>query len=172
MEKTGGPGPLNLVKLCVGADTIEDLAAWQAHLATTRTAAGLPPEPRHVTRQWPRRAAEILGQGEAGPGKGSGSLYWVIRGLILVRQRITALEETPGEDGIIRCGIVMDPQIVRVESRPRRVFQGWRYLTGADAPPDLGIWRADSQDDGAASAALPRELEVALDALGVGAIAR
>ena len=143
--------PLNLIKLCVGAETIDDLLAWQKQRSADRRAAGLDPRPRHVTRMWPRRADEILD---------GGSLYWVFKGAVLARQTIEALEEVTGEDGIRRCAIVMAPEIVQVEARPRRPFQGWRYLSTADAPPDLS--RAAQSEPG-----LPTDLALALDGLGV-----
>ncbi|MEM7526809.1 MAG: DUF1489 domain-containing protein [Pseudomonadota bacterium] len=149
---------LNLVKLCVGADTVEDLAEWQAHVTATRRAAGESPQPNHVTRMWPRREAEILG----GEGDG-GSLYWVIRGLILVRQPILAFQEVRGEDGIRRCSIVLAPELVRVETKPRGPFQGWRYLEAKDAPRDLGPWRGGSEG----AQTLPVHLESALEQMGV-----
>ena len=104
---------INLVKLCVGADAIEDLADWQARRKLLDPAY----RPRQVTRMWPKRRDEILN---------GGSLYWVFKGVILARQRIIDLEEVPGEDGILRCGIVFDPQIIRTRAAPRRPFQGWR----------------------------------------------
>ncbi len=141
---------LHLVKLCVGATGIDDLRDWQVARMAEREARGEDPRPRHVTRMWPRRADELL-QG--------GSLYWVFQGLILARQRIAALEEVIGEDGIRRCGIRFEPEIVPVEARPRRPFQGWRYLTAKDAPPDLP-GAADAPD-------MPDELRRALVELGV-----
>ena len=143
--------PLNLVKLCVGADSVEDLVAWQAVRGAERAAQGLDPRPRHVTRMWPRRADEILA---------GGSLYWVFRGAVLARQPILALEEVTGADGIRRCAIVMDPRVVLVEARPRRPFQGWRYLEARDAPADLA-------GQGAGAEGLPADLALALDGLGV-----
>jgi hypothetical protein len=101
---------------------------------------------------WPRREDEIV------PG---GSLYWVIKGLILVRQEIARLEEAVGEDGVRRCAIVLKPGLVRTEARPRKPFQGWRYLAAADAPPDLTA----AARRGAAN--LPPEMRRELDALGV-----
>ncbi|MEI2806731.1 MAG: DUF1489 domain-containing protein [Albidovulum sp.] len=77
---------------------------------------------------FPKRREEIV------PG---GSLYWVIRGMILCRQPIADLEAVTGADGIERCRIVFKPQIIPVRPTPRRAFQGWRYLEAADAPPDL-----------------------------------
>jgi hypothetical protein len=142
-----GRDSLNLVKLCVGTDTVEELAAWQA-----RRARALPGGlPRHVTRMWPRRQAELLD---------GGSLYWVFRGLILARQRILRLEEVIGEDGVRRCGIVLDPELVRTEPVPRRAFQGWRYLPAEEAPRDLAAPQAGES-------ALPAELERALSEIGV-----
>ena len=66
-----------------------------------------------------------------------GSLYWVVKGSIQCRQRIIDLRPVKGEDGISRCEIVLEPVIIRVRSRRRGPFQGWRYLKGGDAPPDL-----------------------------------
>lgn len=137
---------LNLVKLCVGADSVQDLADWQAS-ARSRGPDGLP---RHVTRMWPRREAELLD---------GGSLYWVIKGVILVRQRIVKLDDVDRGDGIRRCGIVLDPELHRTESAPRRPFQGWRYLEDKAAPSDLPRGRAN--DD------LPPALMAALAEIGV-----
>ena len=83
-----GPGALNLVKLCVGAEGVADLAAWRAQRAAERRAAGLPPRVAHQTRQTPKRFEELLD---------GGSLYWVFKGRILARQRLIAIE--PVSDG-------------------------------------------------------------------------
>ncbi len=138
---------LHLIKLSVGSESVESLAEWQA----TRTARGEDGLPRHITRMWPRRAGEIL-QG--------GSIYWVIQGLVQCRQRVLRFDEVTGADGIRRCAIVLDPALVRTLPAPRRPFQGWRYLTPADAPADLP---ADRRGDDA----LPPELSAALADIGV-----
>lgn len=119
---------VNLVKLCVGIGSVAELEAWRE----THPAAGLEGLHRHVTRMWPKRAAELLE---------GGSLYWVIGGAILARQRVLRLDEVVGRDGIRRCGIVMEPTIVRTEPAPRRPFQGWRYLAPGDSPRDLRMSR-------------------------------
>ena len=142
---------LHLIKLCVGTESVGSLAAWRAQSQAERIAAGLDPRPRHVTRMWPRRAGELL-QG--------GSLYWVIKGVIIVRQRIAALEPVTGIDGITRCAIVFEPELIRTVPRPRRPFQGWRYLSGADAPPDL-------TSQGGAVAELPEAMRAELVRLGI-----
>jgi hypothetical protein len=114
--------PLNLIKLCVGVSEIEQMQAW---IKLSKNGGDTLD---HVTRMFPRRKDEILPQG---------SLYWVIRGLILCRQPIADLEPITGSDGIERCRIVFKPKLIRVRPTPRRAFQGWRYLTAEDAPPDL-----------------------------------
>lgn len=114
---------LHLIKLSVGTEDVADLAAWHQD-RRAQTADGFP---RHITRMWPKKEAEVL----------AGSIYWVIKGVILCRQRIVGLEQVESGDGITRCAIVLDQEIVRTQSAPRRPFQGWRYLSTADAPPDL-----------------------------------
>lgn len=142
-----GPGHIHLLKLCVGADRVEDLETWQESRRATLP-EGLP---RHVTRMWPRREAELLN---------GGSLYWVFKGQILARQRVLRLDEALGQDGITRCALVLDPEIHRTESVPKRPFQGWRYLKPEDAPRDLPASRQSGE-------ALPPGLAAALAEIGV-----
>lgn len=137
----------HLIKLSVGTESVEGLADWHA-TKRAQTADGLP---RHVTRMWPKREAEILN---------GGSIFWVIKGAIQCRQRVLRLDEVIGSDGIRRCAIVLSPELIRTQSSLRRPFQGWRYLAPEDAPPDLPQGRA--QDD-----ALPVELNQALAEIGV-----
>ncbi|HEX9859047.1 MAG TPA: DUF1489 domain-containing protein [Paracoccaceae bacterium] len=138
---------VNLVKLCVGADSVEDLTGW--HVSQRgRWPAGCT---EHVTRMWPKREAEILN---------GGSLYWVIKGAILARQRLLRMEERVGGDGIRRCALVLDAEVIRTEAAPRRPFQGWRYLDPADSPRDLPKGRAREE-------ALPDDLARALADIGL-----
>ncbi len=118
---------LHLVKLSVGSESVDSLAQWQGERMTERAALGLDPRPRHVTRMTPRRGEELL------PG---GSIFWVIQRRIQARQPLAALEPVTGEDGIKRCALILEPVLYRTTHRPRRPFQGWRYLTVEDAPPD------------------------------------
>ena len=74
-----------------------------------------------------------------------GSLYWIIRRFIRVRQRIIGLEAVVGDDGIPRCDLILDPELIRTEPQPRRPHQGWRYLNPADAPKDLDISSHDQE---------------------------
>ena len=137
---------LHLVKLSVGSESVATKAAWQAeHMAK---AGG---QPRHVTRMWPRRQTELLD---------GGSIYWVIKGNILARQEIIRLDEVIGKDGIRRCGIVLNPQLMQTVPQPRRPFQGWRYLSAEDAPRDTSPHKDGAEE-------LPIELQSQLAALGV-----
>ncbi len=138
---------VHMLKLSVGTDDIADLADWQ-NTRRAQTDDGLP---RHVTRMWPKRGDEILN---------GGSIFWVIKGVILCRQPILRLDEYIGADGIRRCAIVCKPGLIRVEATPKRAFQGWRYLPASDAPRDLPDSRQDEE-------ALPPELSKALAAIGV-----
>ncbi len=111
-----------MLKLAVGSEGIESFDRWIKDVKAGRDTMD------HVTRAYPKRHAEIL------PG---GSLYWIIKGLIMLRTPIKAFEAVRGDDGIERCRIVFKPQYVIVRPVPRRAFQGWRYLEGDDAPPDM-----------------------------------
>lgn len=119
---------VHIVKLCVGVDSVDDLEHWIEHRQHQRALSGEPAEQIHTTRMTPKRREEILD---------GGSLYWVIKGMIVARQSIIDLRQVVSEDGISRCQIVMAPELVRTESQPKRPFQGWRYLKAQDAPRDL-----------------------------------
>ena len=113
---------IHMVKLCVGADDVADLDAWQKRLMRSHAL------PFHQTRMVPKRGDE-LAQG--------GSIYWVVKGLIQVRQRIVEVKQITDRGGRKACELVFDPVLVAVEPTPKRPFQGWRYLKDEDAPRDL-----------------------------------
>ena len=142
---------VNLIKLCVGIEDVEHLAQVQKMRLAQKRSAGLPVELIHVTRSFPRRADEVLD---------GGSLYWVIRGVIRVRQRITELRETVNDAGKPACGIVLDPEHVLTERRTFRAFQGWRYFSVDDAPKDLRDLDGDTSS-------LPDEMADELKELGL-----
>src|SRR3974390_1453346 len=119
---------LNLIKLCVGCDSVRELEDWIKIRLKDKRKRGEKPEHIHRTRMVPKRADELTD---------GGSLYWVIRGEIMCRQRIRAVRPFRDKDGIGRCGLVLESKGVLVQPRPCRAFQGWRYLAAADAPSDL-----------------------------------
>ncbi|SHE92905.1 hypothetical protein SAMN05444149_102335 [Pseudosulfitobacter pseudonitzschiae] len=147
MGKSVNKPCVNLIKLSVGTENVDDLIAWQSS-KRAQTADG---QPRHITRMFPKRVDEILN---------GGSIYWVIKGVIQARQHILRLDEVIGGDGIRRCAIVLDPELIRTQTSLRRPFQGWRYLTPADAPADLPKGRESEEP-------LPVELNRALAEIGV-----
>ena len=117
------PSVPHLIKLSVGPRDVAQLRALQAR----RREHDAPL--RHQTRMVPKRAAEILSFG--------GSIYWVVAGFVRVRQRILDIREERWDDGTACAGLVLDPELVPVEARPMKPFQGWRYLQPEAAPPDI-----------------------------------
>ena len=142
---------LNLIKLCVGCDSIDDLAGWQARRLADMRRSGEPEELKHTTRMMPRRREELLD---------GGSLYWVIRGFVQARQRLADIRPFTDAEGIRRCHLVLGRDLVAVAPRPCRAFQGWRYYPATDAPADLG-------EPAAGTDGMPVELRRELAALGL-----
>ena len=112
---------LNLIKLCVGVSDVEWLE---------RRAANGKPLIVH-TRMTPKRAAEV---------EDGGSLYWVVKGVVLCRQPVLDIT-TRGEGKASRCEITLKPRVIRTAPLARRPFQGWRYFD-KDVPPDLSTVEA------------------------------
>jgi hypothetical protein len=138
---------INLLKLSVGTETVAGLQAWQDQTRVETTDG----YPRHITRMWPKREAEVIA---------GGSIFWVIKGVILCRQPIVRFDEIIGNDGIRRCAFVSEPGLIKVMPTPKRAFQGWRYLKAEDAPEDLPKGREDETP-------LPPDLTKALADIGV-----
>ena len=122
--------PLHLLKLCVGVATVAELETRIEDRFAQRRLSGETCEHVHTTRMLPKRCDELLA---------GGSLYWVIRGQIAARQALREIRPLTGADGIARCLLVLDPEVVPVAPRPCRPFQGWRYLTDDDRPADLDV---------------------------------
>lgn len=113
--------PLHLLKLAVGIDDIDQLRRIRAARAAERGGSWV------STRNRPRRAAEVLA---------GGSIYWIIRGHIRVRQRVSGFRSERDDNGRRYCLIEVDDRLVPTWDRAWRPFQGWRYLAPEDAPPD------------------------------------
>ena len=143
---------VHLIKLSVGVESVEHLAALQAQRLALAKENGMPAVLQHVTRHMPKRRDEILADG---------SIYWVIRGFIRARQRIVDLAATTNVEGKPACAIVLDSTLVQTRLDPFRPFQGWRYLDPARAPQDL----SEVEDDGMES--LPPEMAAELRNLGL-----
>ncbi len=133
---------LHLIKLVVGVETAQELESYGRRLVATEGVW------RVRTRNTPVRAEELIA---------AGSLYRVIKGVIVRRQRILSIE-TVGEGRESRCAIAVEPTLVPVAPTPKRPFQGWRYLKGEEAPQDL--------DTGGGAADVPTALVLKLRELG------
>ncbi|MFC5583528.1 DUF1489 family protein [Nitratireductor kimnyeongensis] len=141
---------LNLIKLCVGCESVEQLQDWIALRLREKQARGEPAEQFHTTRMVPKRVEELT-QG--------GSLFWVIKGTVQCRQRLLDIRPFRDSEGVSRCHLVLEPRLVRTQFQPRRAFQGWRYLEAKDAPQDLGSAGDDAE--------MPLELRRELTELGL-----
>lgn len=130
---------LHLTKLAVGVRDIAHLQEVQG------------PAPRHHTRFFPKRATEVTD---------GGSLYWVVRGVVLVRQRVLDVLPHSWDDGTRCAALVLDPVLVPVQARLCKPFQGWRYLQGDAAPADVAAGEPGLGADG-----LPPKLRRELEAL-------
>ena len=137
---------LHLLKICVGIDSIAHLAKVQAARRKGGKKAVL-----HYTRHRPKRVEEILD---------GGSLYWIVKGFVQVRQAIVGFDWEYFEDEGRYCAIRLDRRLVATVPQARRPHQGWRYLDALDAPPD---WRSV----GGRKAGLPPALLADLKSLGL-----
>ena len=142
--------PLHLLKMAVGIADLDDLRRARAARIAQLGGSFV------RTRNHPRRAEAVLR---------GGSLYWVIRGEIRVRQRIDGFRSEHDEKGRPYCLIGVDPELVPTVGRRWRPFQGWRYLPPADAPPDCrSAGGAEGEFD---LAAMPASMTAELRALGL-----
>ena len=119
---------MHIIKLCVGVATLEELESYREERAHWWGLDYGEDVHVHRTRTRPKRADEI---------EAAGSFYWVISGVVRCRQRVLRLAEATDDEGRACCDIIMAPDLVRVAPRPKRPFQGWRYLDPREAPPDL-----------------------------------
>lgn len=148
---------LHLIKMAAGISSLQELVDRQDFVRrgqkdTLKSKGFTGQHLLHVTRFFPKRRDEILGKG----GAEHGSLYWVFQKRVQARQVIVDFLEVRGEDGIMRCGIVLKGPLVMVRPQMRKAFQGWRYLPQDDTPVDM---RAYSFDGGGVSEQMRRDLE-------------
>jgi hypothetical protein len=119
---------LHLMRLAVGIRDIEHLAAVQKKRKRIRLPKKAGVAVPSYTTHMPKRTEDLLD---------GGSLYWVIKGWMRVRQRLRGFRPYVDDEGRARCMLLLDPVLVPVLPTALRPFQGWRYLAPADAPVDL-----------------------------------
>jgi hypothetical protein len=145
-DGNGMVGPLHLVKMAVGASDIEELRRFRAQRFAERGVSWV------YTRNHPRRAEAVLN---------GGSLYWVVKGQIRARQRITGFRSERDDNGRAYCLILTDPEFIVTLPRAFRPFQGWRYLLPSDVPRDVPA------GPGGDFTAMPDQMLVELRELGL-----
>ena len=147
-DRLAGSLTLHLLRLSVGTEDVDDLRRWQAARVFRRDGRDVAPG---ATRRMPRRRDALLD---------GGSIYWVIKGAIRVRQRLIDLAPDTDEAGRPCCRLLYDAALVETVATPQRAFQGWRYLTADRAPPDRDAGPVPDGD-------LPEPLRRELRALGI-----
>ena len=87
---------------------------------------------------FPKRAEELIR---------GGSIYWVIKGKICIRQNILSIEKFKDINEIIKCKIELSDKLFLTIPYRVRPFQGWRYLEKKDTPDDIKIFNINNLDD-------------------------
>ncbi len=130
---------LHLLRTGVGIDSVRHIRERQRHYAIFLNDNSDERVGFIHTRFQPKKSNDIL--------KTNGSVYWIIKGYIQCRQRIVGFEEDTEDDGKKFCRILLDPEVIRTESRRHRHIQGWRYLKENDAPKDMDTGIDDGIED-------------------------
>ena len=137
---------IHLLKLAVGVENVMHLRKLQQQRILKNG------ELYHITRFMPKKAEEILD---------GGSIYWVVRNFIRVRQLV--LDFRSIDDGKSRkrkCAFILDSSLILTVPTRRRPHQGWRYFYNDNVPEDLAAG-AQSYGD------MPSEMVEELRQLGL-----
>jgi len=139
---------IHIVKLAVGIEDVDHLQLLQTKRCVDNGILF------HSTRNSPRRSDELIN---------GGSIYWVIKNFIRVRQRIINVEKAINSKGRPICHFILDCSLIKTELKGFKPFQGWRYLRDDQKPQDIDLEQANNLK----SDRLPLELEVELKNLGL-----
>ena len=118
---------IHLLRMAVRVESVSNLKQLQAE-RLVQSAAENKNELYTYTRNIPKLMDDLIDDG---------SIYWVIRKYIRVRQRILGIERRTNDEGKSYCAIQIDPELKQVVARRQKSFQGWRYLKPEDIPTDL-----------------------------------
>lgn len=135
----------NLKKIAVGIDSIDRLHIRQQMIKSSYGKI------IHTTRNMPKQKDDLID---------NGSMFWIIKRNILVRQKILNIETVIRDDGSKGCEIELDEDLIKVIPTPMKPFQGWRYYMASDIPPDLNVSNIESED-------LPENINSELIKLGL-----
>ena len=114
----------HLKKIAVGIETVDRLRIRQSMIHETYGKI------IHSTRNMPKKRSELIK---------SGSIFWIIKRYVLVRQKITNIKQVVREDGSKGCEIELDKNLIKVIPTKMKPFQGWRYYLEDDIPQDLNV---------------------------------
>ena len=114
----------HLKKLAVGIDSVENLKIRQKIIFDEYNKI------IHLTRNTPKKKDDLIAKG---------SMYWVIKRRVLVRQKIVNINLVIRNDGRKGCEIELDRELIKVIPTPMRPFQGWRYYNSEEVPSDLSL---------------------------------
>ena len=137
----------HLKKLAVGISSVENLKIRQKIIFNEYNKI------IHVTRNTPKKKDDLIAKG---------SMYWVIKRRVLVRQKIKDINLVIRNDGSKGCEIELDSELIKVIPTPMRPFQGWRYYSSEDVPSDLSLNVNNDNEE-----ALTDELNAELIKLGL-----
>lgn len=135
----------HLKKIAVGIETIERLRIRQEMVFKDYGKI------IHTTRNMPKQKDQLIK---------TGSIFWIIKRNVLVRQKILDIISVIRSDGSKGCEIELDKDLVRVIPTPMKPFQGWRYYMVDDTPPDLNLGNLENED-------LPENINSELIKLGL-----
>ena len=139
---------LHILKLLVGVEDVDHLDQIQKKRLKREGILS------HITRNTPRKATEILE---------GGSIYWVIKRFIRVRQRLVGIERVVNSEGKPSCAFILDPNLVATELKEFRAFQGWRYFKNEESPADLIFQTGETE----IHKRLPDDMAAELKSLGL-----
>ena len=105
----------------------------------------------HSTRNMPKQKAELIK---------TGSMFWIIKRYVLVRQKILNIVPVIRDDGSKSCEIELDRNLIKVIPTKMKPFQGWRYYLENDIPQDLNL--NDPEDE-----EIPEQIRSELIELGL-----
>jgi len=140
---------VNLLRMAVRIDSVSGLKIIQTDRRNLAEGKRL----HTFTRNMPKRIDELID---------GGSVYWVVKRLIRVRQSIIGIEQKLNDEGRKFCAIELDPAHVLLEPRQQKPFQGWRYLKPEESPPDAPVGESSNFD-----ANMPSEMVSELKDLGL-----
>ena len=135
----------HLKKIAVGIASIDRLKIRQRMIFETYGKI------IHSTRNMPKQKADLIK---------TGSIFWIIKRYVLVRQKIVSIVPVIRDDGSKGCEIELDKNLIKVIPTKMKPFQGWRYYLENDIPKDLNLYDHEDEE-------IPEQIRLELIELGL-----